>query len=253
MRGVELRPPWLWIVLFITVVLILTVPLGLRSVRAQDVWQIGETVGLREGTCIREGPGFDYRAHTRVPEDEWMVMVIDGPRFADGLTWYDTSRRAASDPSGGTGWVAISLTDICPEGTTETRPSTQNPDTQESLIPSIDLLFRRLFDVPTWMAEFRLWWQQQSSSIKWVIAVVVLIILVWLWFRFGRYLFLFVEFYLAGALFWWLANKSRATWEPTWWDIAGADAPDLAILVALLPLVFWLVPRLMRVGSWMRR
>jgi len=39
------------------------------------------------------------------------VMVIDGPRIADGAIWWDTSRRAAGDPSGGTGWVRMDQND----------------------------------------------------------------------------------------------------------------------------------------------
>ena len=74
-------------------------------------WNVGMTIGLRAGTCIREGPGLNYRAHTRVPEDNWTVMVIDGPRQATGKTWYDTSRKAAGDPSGGTGWVMADWSD----------------------------------------------------------------------------------------------------------------------------------------------
>jgi len=68
---------------------------------------VGNIVYLCEGTLIREGPGNNYYAHTAVPEDDWAVMVIDGPRFADGQVWWDTSRAAAGDPSGGTGWVSV--------------------------------------------------------------------------------------------------------------------------------------------------
>jgi len=50
-------------------------------------------------------------SHTHVPEDNWAVMVIDGPRIADGAIWWDTSRRAAGDPSGGTGWVRMDQND----------------------------------------------------------------------------------------------------------------------------------------------
>lgn len=71
-------------------------------------WIIGNIVGLNCGTLIREGPGDTYTAHTTVPEDNWTVMVIGGPRLVDGQVWWDTSRAAAGDPSGGTGWVSQS-------------------------------------------------------------------------------------------------------------------------------------------------
>ena len=86
--------------------------LGNTPVRADD-WAIGNIVGLCRGTEIREGPGFGYRVHTIVPEDNWAVKIIDGPRYADGEEWWDTSRRAAGDPSGGTGWVYRRQAESC--------------------------------------------------------------------------------------------------------------------------------------------
>ncbi len=71
-------------------------------------WAIGNIVFLCAGTEIREGSGDEYPIHTIVPEDDWAVMVIDGPRVIAGETWWDTSRREAGDPSGGTGWIKLS-------------------------------------------------------------------------------------------------------------------------------------------------
>jgi surface antigen len=84
----------------------------LPHVRA-DGWAIGNIVGLCKGTEIREGPGFGYRVHTIVPENDWAVKIIDGPRYADGEEWWDTSRREAGDPSGGTGWVYRRQAESC--------------------------------------------------------------------------------------------------------------------------------------------
>ena len=73
---------------------------------AAGKWAIGSDVGLQKGTQIRQGPSFDFCYHTVVPEDGWTVRVTNGPRKdQNGQTWYDTSRKAAGDPSGGTGWV----------------------------------------------------------------------------------------------------------------------------------------------------
>ena len=68
-------------------------------------WIVGKIVGLSKGTKIYYGSGFAYGYHTIVPEDNWAVKIIGGPRYADGWEWWDTSRREACDPSGGTGWV----------------------------------------------------------------------------------------------------------------------------------------------------
>ena len=86
---------------------------GLLPVARADGWAIGNIVGLCRGTEIREGPGFGYRVHTIVPENDWAVKIIDGPRYADGEEWWDTSRREAGDPSGGTGWVYRRQAESC--------------------------------------------------------------------------------------------------------------------------------------------
>jgi hypothetical protein len=80
---------------------------------AENNWAVGNLVGLCTGTKIHTGPGDSYPVHTTVPEDNWTVKVIDGPRYADGQTWWDTSRFAAGDPSGGTGWVSQSQVGNC--------------------------------------------------------------------------------------------------------------------------------------------
>ena len=67
-------------------------------------WEIEGFSYLCEGTFIRQGPLLAI--HTVVPEGFWKVKVIGGPRYAGGETWYDTSRKDAGDPSGGTGWVS---------------------------------------------------------------------------------------------------------------------------------------------------
>ncbi len=102
--------------------------LVVSSVQADD-WVVGNIVGLCRGTEIREGPGFGYRVHTVVPEDNWAVKIIDGPRYADGEEWWDTSRRAAGDPSGGTGWVYRRQAESCraPTPTPPPPPTTPAP------------------------------------------------------------------------------------------------------------------------------
>ncbi len=69
-------------------------------------WQVGQRVGLKSGAEIRDGSGFGYVVHTIVPEDDWLVDIIDGPRYIDGEEWWDISRENLD--GGGTGWVYIS-------------------------------------------------------------------------------------------------------------------------------------------------
>lgn len=88
---------------------------GLAFAQA-NVWAVSNIVGLCRGTEIRTGSGLSYPVHTVVPEDGWAVKIIGGPRFADGQTWWDTSRREAGDPSGGTGWVSQQQAGNCPVG-----------------------------------------------------------------------------------------------------------------------------------------
>ncbi len=98
-----------WRVLSVTVLIALVaVPLPPLAF-AQD-WRVGQIVGLCKGTRIYEGPGYHYRYHTVVPEDDWAVKIIGGPRNGD---WWDTSRKEAGDPSGGTGWVKQSEAESC--------------------------------------------------------------------------------------------------------------------------------------------
>ena len=85
-----------------------------------------------------EGPGLNYRAHTRVPEDNWTVVVSDGPRTSGGKVWYDTSRKAAGDPSaaqggcdGGLERPRLQFAGRCPTATTANQsrnPALSVPD-----------------------------------------------------------------------------------------------------------------------------
>jgi hypothetical protein len=97
--------------------------------KAANYWAKGNLVGLCAGTKIHQGPGDSYPVHTIVPENNWTVKVIDGPRSANGQTWWDTSRKDAGDPSGGTGWVSQSDADRCFNPPSTPPPSTPPPPT----------------------------------------------------------------------------------------------------------------------------
>jgi len=76
-------------------------------------WYVGNRVALRKGAEIRTGSGSQYTVHTFVPEDGWLVDIIDGPRVIGDAVWFDISRKGIDN--GGTGWVdALSASkDIC--------------------------------------------------------------------------------------------------------------------------------------------
>lgn len=76
-----------------------------RETKANS-WYVGSNVGLAQGTHIYQGNGYQYACEAIAPDPNWLVQVIGGPRSADGQTWWDVSRAAIGDPSGGTGWVA---------------------------------------------------------------------------------------------------------------------------------------------------
>ena len=66
-------------------------------------WSVGQRVLLKKGAEIRQGSGSTYAIHTIVPEDNWSVDVIGGPRCIDGADWWDISRKNID--AGGTGWI----------------------------------------------------------------------------------------------------------------------------------------------------
>lgn len=202
---------------------------------AQDTgWARGNIVGLRAGTCIREGPGFGYRAHTRVPEDNWAVMVIDGPRQADGRIWWDTSRRAAGDPSGGTGWVTQDQTDtdcaLPEQGSSQLGPFS-SPSVPISTAGSVQ--------------QFLEWLQRQSPFVKLAIAVAALLLLRTIWGSLANLLIGLIGAVISAILIYLVMDLTRFIWQGPWTQLAtavfGAGAPDLALVLALLPLASWLL------------
>lgn len=199
-------------------------------------WARGQIVGLRAGTCIREGPGLSYRAHTKVPEDDWAVMIIDGPRTADGHVWWDTSRKAAGDPSGGTGWVTEDQTDTdCPWPT----PVMERPSPPVKLPgPPSGGLMALWYGLPVWA--------------QWLAAAVILLVGMRVLGRLVGWVMELLGALLLGSVIWLVMAYTRAYWAP-WWDafapqIFPQGAPDLALLLAALPVVGWALSLLRRLA-----
>jgi hypothetical protein len=199
----------------------------------QEDWQVGRIVGLRAGVCIREGPGTAYRAHTQVPEDNWAVMVIDGPRVADGAIWWDTSRRAAGDPSGGTGWVRMDQTD------TNCFPSLSDPAPVPNPLPELRP------DIPdSVLDQISAWWNGLPSAARGVVGLIGLVIGLRFLGTVAGWVLGLAAALISVFFVWMLMDASRAFWQPLWSPLAfsllGPDVPDLALLVAALPLVSWI-------------
>lgn len=78
---------------------------------SDSTWYVGARIGLCAGAQIRTGSGFSYPTHTIVPENNWQVDIIDGPRNANGVTWWDISRENID--GGGTGWIYFEQAGLC--------------------------------------------------------------------------------------------------------------------------------------------
>ncbi|MFZ5911388.1 MAG: hypothetical protein ACOYYU_15355 [Chloroflexota bacterium] len=99
-------------------------------------WYVGARVDLCAGAQIRTGSGFSYPTRTIVPENNWQVDIIDGPRNSNGVTWWNISRKNID--GGGTGWVYFEQAGQCGGNSEDiptqeskvvpTAPSETNPD-----------------------------------------------------------------------------------------------------------------------------
>ncbi|MBK8033800.1 MAG: hypothetical protein IPK17_30740 [Chloroflexi bacterium] len=70
-----------------------------------NLWALNNTVYLCIGTEIRTGSGLSYPIQTTLTVSNWQVVVVGGLRSGDNYIWWNISRAAVGDPSGGTGWV----------------------------------------------------------------------------------------------------------------------------------------------------
>lgn len=205
----------------------------LQIAQAQDnQWVVGQNVGLHKGTAIRQGPGLSYPAHTCVPNDDWTVQVIGGPQPGDGKTWYNTSRKAAGDVSGGTGWVDGSQTDLY-DPATGLCPSVGVPNPTPTPTIVIDT---------TLLKQLETWWNNQSAIIKIAVALLALIVLVWIWRRVAGTVLSLVRAVLLAVILWLVADATRQYWQSTWLQLGGAKLPvDLPLLLAAIPILAWIL------------
>lgn len=214
-------------------------------------WRIGNDVRLCKGTQIREAPNVESCYHTRVPENNWVVRVIGGPvrTDADGKTWYDTSRAAAGDPSGGTGWVNIEQTANCPapdEGGTRCPYSVQRDDPPGGRLNIIERILETLQPLLSW-------WLYQPLPVK-IGVVIVAIFLLPTTRRLnvigGTVLGDVARAILLGVALGGIADLTRPYWQDAWIALVGGTTGfDLAVLLLIAPLLWWALGFVSRIAS----
>jgi hypothetical protein len=232
---------------YLLLVLLAPVLMGASSFAPLDQknnWTTGSNVGLAKGTQIREGPSFNFCYHTVVPENNWTVQVIGGPATdTSGNIWYNTSRAAAGDPSGGTGWVRQAQAD---SSSPPHDPGTACPNSQASATTG-----KLRIGVPDFLVQIQIWWTGQALAIKIGVLVGALLLLI-LVMRWGdtdskaggvnASVLGFVRAILIGILLGGVADLTRPIWESSWASIAGdLQGLDPAIVLFVLPLMWFIV------------
>jgi hypothetical protein len=194
-------------------------------------WRTGATVRLAKGTEIREGPGTRFCWHTVVPENGWEVQVTGGPvpDEAGRGQWYDTSRAALGDPSGGTGWILAEQANRFPTtqyGGTQCPYSVQPRQTDDSGLAGL-------------LQNLQSWWRSLPIVVQVAVAVLALAVLLWSFRQTSSLLMGLLQCAMFGVLIWWVADQTRPQWQSAWHSFAGTGGPDLAFALALVPLVWW--------------
>jgi hypothetical protein len=207
-------------------------------------WTVGQNVGLSKGTQIREGPNMTFCFHTIVPEDNWTVQVIGGPTTdSAGNTWYNTSRAAAGDPSGGTGWVRQAQADASPA---PKDPGTACPNSQ-ALRAGLPITI----ETPKFLLDLKTWWSGQVLPVKIgvLVGALLLLIVVMRWAdtdgRAGGVngaVLGFARAILVGILLAGVADLTRSIWLSYWQSIAGGySGIDPALVLLVLPVMWYVV------------
>jgi hypothetical protein len=232
---------------YLLLVLLAPLLMGASSFAPLDqtnVWAKGSNVGLSKGTQIREGPSFNFCYHTVVPENNWTVQVIGGPTTdTSGNVWYNTSRAAAGDPSGGTGWVRQAQAD---SPSPPHDPGTACPNSQAAKSTG-----KLTITVPDFLVQLKIWWTGQAIAIKIGVLVGALLLLI-LAMRWGdtdskagganASILGFVRAILIGILLGGVADLTRPIWESSWASIAGdLQGLDPALVLVVLPIMWFIV------------
>ena len=76
---------------------------------------------------------------------------------------------------------------------------------------------------------------------EWLGILLIVVVIMWLWKRLPFSLSWLVDLIL---VLWVVMDLSRPLWQRLWLQIAGPNAPDLAVIAALLPFLSWLINRI---------
>lgn len=203
-------------------------------VSAQNQWVLGQIVGLKKGTCIRQGDGFSWQAHTIVPEDNWLVRIKGGPRTTDGRIWWDIDRKAAGDNYGGTGWVTQDQSDT---NCNNSSPSQNNPSPPQSN-PSAPQIPQSFFAGVSFQTIQSMWFSQ-PAWVKVGVALLALLSIRLFWRLLGGVVWQIVRAGIAAFVLFVVFDLTRDFWSSTWYNVARpifrSDIPDLEVLIGLLP------------------
>ncbi len=113
---------------------------------------------------------------------------------------------------------------------------------------------------PLWADAWRTVWGEVPLTLDPALVVLVLPLTIWAWRQAGRRWPRYwgaVRALLWGGALWWIAERTRGTWQSGWRDFAGQGGPDLALLAGLMPPLVWSWlrlrrrwPRALRVVTW---
>jgi len=102
---------------------------------------------------------------------------------------------------------------------------------------------------PLWADAWQAVWGDVPLRVDPALLFLILPLAVWAWRRGGRRWPRYwgaMRALLVGGILWWMAERTRVSWQADWWNFTGSGMPDLALLAGLMPLLLWSWARLRR-------
>lgn len=95
---------------------------------------------------------------------------------------------------------------------------------------------------PLWGDLWRAAWGNVPLGLDPAVLMLILPLAVWAWGQGSRHWPRYwgaARAALCSGVLWWIAERTRGEWHAAWVSFAGAGAPDLALLAALVPPLLW--------------